>query len=230
MIFITGDTHRIRDIDKLEVEQFPEQEMLTKDDYLIIAGDFGAVWTGDEQDDEILEYHDFKNYTTLFIAGNHENHDLLERYPVELWNGGKVRRIRDSVLQLMNGQVYEIDGKTFFTMGGATSVDKVFRKEGISWWPQEEPSEEEYAQALENLNKAGNSVDYIITHTCPEKVRKQAFSVYDDFVEYSSGVEQFLDIVYDNVAYKKWFAGHIHIDREFREHKLRILYNSIVKI
>ena len=142
MIFITGDTHRIRDIDKLEVEQFPEQEMLTKDDYLIIAGDFGAVWTGDAQDDEILEYHDFKNYTTLFIAGNHENHDLLERYPVELCNGGKVRRIRDTVLQLMNGQVFEIDGKTFFTMGGATSVDRVFRTEGISWWPQEEPSRE----------------------------------------------------------------------------------------
>ncbi len=97
-------------------------------------------------------------------------------------------------------------------------------------WPQEEPSREEYAEALENLKKAGNSVDYIITHTCPEKVRKQAFSVYDDFIEYSSGVEQFLDIVYDNVSYKKWFAGHIHIDREFREHRLRILYNSIVKI
>lgn len=230
MIFITGDTHRIRDIDKLEPEQFPEQALLTRDDYLIIAGDFGAVWTGDDQDDEILEYHEVKNYTTLFIAGNHENYDLLEKYPVEVWNGGKVRRIREHVLQLMNGQVFKIDGKTFFTMGGATSVDRIFRKEGISWWPQEEPPEEELLEAVRNLSNAGRNVDYIITHTCPEKVRKQAFSVYDDFIEYSSQVEQFLDKVYDNVTYKKWFAGHIHIDREFREHKLRILYNSIVKI
>lgn len=230
MIFITGDTHRIRDIEKLEPEQFPEQELLTRDDYLIIAGDFGAVWSGDAQDDEILEYHDFKNYTTLFVAGNHENYDLLEKYPVEIWRGGKVRRIRENVLQLMNGQIFEIDGKTLFIMGGATSVDKILRKEGISWWPQEEPAQENYEEALENLKKAGYSVDYIITHTCPEKVRKESFSVFDGFVEYSSPVEQFLDEVYDNVSYKKWFAGHFHIDREFREYRLRILYNSIVKI
>ena len=230
MIYITGDTHRVRDIDKLEPDQFPEQEILTRDDYLILAGDFGAVWTGDEQDDEILEYHDFKNYTTLFVAGNHENYDLLEKFPVETWNGGKVRRLRENVLQLMNGQVFNIDGKSFFTMGGATSVDRMFRVPGVSWWSQEEPSDEECDEALENLKRAGNRVDYIVTHTCPEKVRKQAFSVYGEYMKYTSPIEQFLDIVYDNTEYKKWFAGHFHIDREFREYRLRLLYNSVVKI
>ena len=230
MIFITGDTHRVKDIDKLEPDQFPEQEMLGREDFLIIAGDFGAVWSGNDQDREVLEYHDTKNYTTLFIAGNHENYDLLEKYSVEMWNGGKIRRISENVLQLMNGQVFTIDGKKIFTMGGATSIDKMFRKEGVSWWPQEEPPMEDYVEATENLLKNDNTVDYIVTHTCPEKVRKQAFEVYNDFVDYQSQVEQYLDIVYDNVSFKKWYCGHVHIDREFRDYKLRVLFNSIVKI
>ncbi len=45
MIFITGDTHCPSDIAKLKSENFP-QESLTKDDYIIIAGDAGFVWHG----------------------------------------------------------------------------------------------------------------------------------------------------------------------------------------
>jgi hypothetical protein len=64
-----------------------------------------------------------KPFTTLFGSGNHENFDLLAEYPVEDWHGGKVQRIRPSVIHLMRGQVYSIQGKTFFTMGGASSHD-----------------------------------------------------------------------------------------------------------
>lgn len=230
MIFITGDTHRMKDIKKLNTDSFPEQLLLTRDDYVIIAGDFGAIWSGDELDEEALNYHNNKKYTTLFIAGNHENYDLLNKYPVEEWHGGKIHRIRENVLHLMNGQIFTIEGKKFFVMGGATSVDKMLREVGVSWWPEEEPSDEEYIEASNNLIANSNTVDYIITHTCPEKVRKHAFQVYNDFIEYSSRVEQFLDIIIDNVDYKKWYAGHIHIDREFPDYKLRILYNSIIKL
>lgn len=230
MIFVTGDTHRMKDIAKLDKVHFPEQEMLSRKDYLIIAGDFGAVWTGDERDDEPLDHHENKNYTTLFVAGNHENYDLLDSYPVEEWNGGRIHRIREHVIHLMNGEVFTIDGKRIFVMGGATSIDKMFRKEGLSWWPQEEPSADVFADATWKLMEYDNTVDYIITHTCPEKIRKTAFEIYNDFIEYSSGVEQFLDFVLDKVRYTKWFTGHIHIDREFSEYHLRVLYNGVVKL
>ena len=44
MIYVTGDTHANIDIEKLNTTKFPQQKTLTKDDYLIICGDFG-FWT-----------------------------------------------------------------------------------------------------------------------------------------------------------------------------------------
>ena len=230
MIFVTGDTHRLKDVDKLDREHFPEQDMLSSDDFLIITGDFGGIWSGDSRDEECIEFHRKKLYTTLFVGGNHENYDLLSKYPVEEWNGGKIHKINRKLIHLINGQIYTIEGKKFFIMGGATSIDKMFRKSGISWWPQEEPSNEEFFEATQNLVKNENTVDYIITHTCPEKLRREVFDMYNDVIEYSSAVEKYLDIVKDNVNYKKWYAGHLHIDRDFPDYNIRILYHGLVKI
>ena len=49
-VFVTGDIHASLDIAKLTPEQWPLGNELTRDDYLVISGDFGAVWgsgTGD---------------------------------------------------------------------------------------------------------------------------------------------------------------------------------------
>ena len=48
---------------------------------------------------------------------------MLRELPVEDWHGGTVQRVRPSVIHLMRGQVYDIAGKRFFTMGGASSRD-----------------------------------------------------------------------------------------------------------
>ena len=42
MIYITGDTHIPTDVGKLSSKRFPEQKNLTKNDYVIICGDFGG--------------------------------------------------------------------------------------------------------------------------------------------------------------------------------------------
>ncbi|MEE0718854.1 MAG: hypothetical protein U0M39_09200 [Oscillospiraceae bacterium] len=42
MIYATGDTHG--NFQRLEPEHFPEQAQMTRDDYMIICGDFGGVW------------------------------------------------------------------------------------------------------------------------------------------------------------------------------------------
>lgn len=46
MIYVTGDTHADIDIGKLSTSKFPQQKSLTKNDYLIVCGDFGLVWDG----------------------------------------------------------------------------------------------------------------------------------------------------------------------------------------
>ena len=63
------------------------------------------------------------NFKKLLTDGNHENFDRLYAYPVEMWHGGKVHKIRPSVIHLMRGQIFELEEKKIFTFGGASSHD-----------------------------------------------------------------------------------------------------------
>ena len=47
MIYITGDCHA--EFHKLNKENFPEQKEMTKEDYVIICGDFGGVWDAEQE-------------------------------------------------------------------------------------------------------------------------------------------------------------------------------------
>ena len=190
MVFVTGDLHG--NFERFKPKYFPEQARMTKQDIMICTGDFGGVWFGDIRDDETLDWLERLPFTLAFVCGNHENYDVLERYPVAEWHGGKVHRIRPHVLHLMRGQIFELEGCRFFTMGGAKSHDiedgilepdapdferklmmlqrkprARYRINHISWWAQELPSDEEYAEARRNLDAVGWQVDYIITHCAP---------------------------------------------------------------
>ena len=124
------------------------------------------------RDDEALDWLEYLPFTLAFVDGNHENYDAIAAYPVEEWHGGKIHRIRPHVLHLMRGQIFELEGYRFFTMGGAMSHDiedgilelddpdferkllmlrrnprARFRINHISWWEQELPSDVEYAEA-----------------------------------------------------------------------------------
>ena len=232
MIYVTGDTHGQIDTAKLFPGSFPDGKTLSRDDYLIIAGDFGGIWNGGEHDKNCLEFYAEKKYTILFVDGNHENFDLLNAYPVEIWNGGKIHRITENVIHLMRGQVYEIDGKTFFTFGGGISIDKARRIPYVSWWPQEEPSVAETEEALENLGKYNNKVDYIITHAAPQSIMRNELSQIRSMMKMDCETEKFLDYLYNDlkVEYEMWFCGHYHMDAFIRSCKLQALYNNIIKI
>lgn len=69
-IFITGDTHG--DFSRLLPAAFHEQRDLTKEDYLILCGDFGGVWDGGDAEQQWLDWLETRSFTTLFVSGNHE--------------------------------------------------------------------------------------------------------------------------------------------------------------
>lgn len=167
MIYFTGDTHRDIDIHKLSSVNF--NIPCTKDDYMVVLGDFGCVWDGSKSDAYWLDWLEDKPFTTLFIPGNHENYTLLREYTLEEWNGGCVRKIRPSVIMLERGYVFDLCDRSFFCMGGADSYDKQYRKEGISWWADEMPSDAEYGLAYDNLSKRNWTVDYVLTHCSKRK-------------------------------------------------------------
>lgn len=229
MIFVTGDVHCPIDVSKLNSKNFKKQKELTKDDFLIVCGDMGIVWSFPEdkryrEDLYWQKWFNTRNYTTLFVDGNHENHPMLNSYPVVDFCGGKAHQIKDSVYHLMRGEVYTIDNKTFFCFGGASSHDKHLRKEGKDWWPEELPSIVEMNKGVENLQKVGNSVDYIITHCCGTDIQNMFAPYYEQ-----DGLTSYLKFIGAEVNFKKWYFGHYHIDKEITEKHI-CLYNEIITI
>lgn len=224
MLYITGDIHCPVDVHKLNATNWPEQKGLSRDDYLIVCGDMGFVWGRITEDDYWQRWFEDKPFTTLFVDGNHENHFLLSKYPVEEWHGGKVHKIRPHVIHLMRGQIYEISDTRFFTMGGASSIDKELRIEGVSWWREELPSYAELAEGLDNLEKCEWNVDYVITHACSTRILLQLFRY-----PMLDGLNAYLDEIDNHLTYKHWFFGHYHLDRRVGD-KHTCLYNRIIKI
>ena len=80
-----------------------------RDDYMIVTGDLGGVWAGEQADSNRLDWLEAKHFTTLFVDGNHENFELLNAYPEQIWHGGRVHQVRPHVLHLMRGQHYDIE-------------------------------------------------------------------------------------------------------------------------
>lgn len=211
MIWATGDCHG--NFQRFGMKYFPEQKEMDRDDYMIVCGDFG-FWADTPEEEYWLNWLEKKSFTTLWVDGNHENFDRLNELPVHEWHGGKVHYIRPHIIHLMRGQCYNIDGYTFFTMGGASSHDiqdgildpeapdfeqeywfkrrarQMFRVKGVSWWPEELPSDEEYLTAIEILERANWKVDYVITHCAPTSIAQAIDPDYE-----SDALTDFLEMV-----------------------------------
>ena len=226
MILVTGDTHGTYDYNKIYL--LNKRGILSKNDYLIIAGDFGGVWNKKTLDDD-LSYYTKLPFNVLFVDGNHENFDLLNSYQVEIWNGGKIHKIKDNIYHLMRGQIFTIENKTIFTFGGGTSIDKMWREEHISWWKEEIPSEKEIDEAKKNLKKYNNKVDFIITHSIDRKAlyNPKLFIKGNKCKEYEDNV--ILDWFEENVSYKHWYFGHYHLDADLTDKKT-VLYQEFVEL
>lgn len=222
-IILAADTHGLIDIDKV-TEYFDAYDEFTKDDYLIILGDAGVLWNGVE-DKDVQQILNNLPVTTLWLDGNHENFDMLADYPDDFWNGGRVHFISDSIIHLDRGQVFEIDGLTFFTFGGGSSIDKASRQIGLSWWPEEMPSDSEYEEGLKNLEKVNWKVDYVLTHTCPEFVAEQLVTyIYPG----EKLLQRYLNRIAEELEFEEWFFGHWHMDESVDN--FRCLYNDIVEL
>lgn len=101
-------------------------------------------------------------------------------------------------------------------MGGAYSLDKAFRLKYYNicgekiWFPQELPSPEEYRRAILNLQNAAMRVDYIITHTAPRTIIPRVIGAPPN--PHDAELTGFLDWIYHDCSFSKWFCGHFHVD------------------
>ena len=227
MIFITGDLHGTRDAVKLGS---PYLKNLSRRDLLIICGDAGILFDPSETE-SMINLYSYLPYSVAFVDGNHENFDLLEEYDVEEWNGGYIHRISDNIIHLMRGQIFEIEGKTFFTFGGGLSYDKDRRTSGLDWWPQEIPDEVELKEGLRNLRKMGNKVDFVVTHDCPANLLGTMAKYSRKLQSYGikgCEVNAMLENIKVQTDFRRWYFGHYHVDVSVD--KYRCIYNEIVRI
>ena len=244
MIYVTGDCHG--EYGKFSSKKFPDGKEMTRNDYVIVCGDFG-YWDKSKESEHWLDWLSEKKFTILWVDGNHENFDMLKELPVKEWNGGKVQFIRDNVIRLMRGQVFELEGKKFFTFGGARSHDiqdgildpddpdfyrkykilkrsyAYFRVNHYSWWKEEMPNELEMAEGLMNLEKVDFDVDYIITHCCSSSIQTLLGGYEPD--ELTTYFEKIKNIT----RYDRWYFGHYHQNKYVDMHNI-CLFNNIQRI
>ena len=251
-IWITGDCHA--DFYRFKADSFYEQKEFTEESYVIILGDFGLIWERENESKNEKYWLDWlhgKPFTTLFLDGNHENHVRLSTYPVKEWHGGNVHEIRPNVLHLMRGEVFNIEDKKFFVMGGASSHDiqdgildyddplwkdqakfldnngrYMYRVKGLSWWEEEIPNDEDLENGLNNLEKHNNKVDFILTHS-PSSV--ELILLGGERLYETDKLTNYLDIVKNRVDYKRHFFGHMHINRAVNSKDIAI-YDQIIRI
>lgn len=204
MICVMGDTHG-------DYSRFAHKSVkqLKKGDFLIICGDFGFVWDGSDRERAVLKKIGGKRFTTLFLAGSHDNYDLLEKYPEEELLGGRGRHICGNLFMLSSGELFDIDGKKAFVFGGGQASDIDARIENDTWWEQELPDEERLEEGRKKLSGVGDKVDYIFTHEPPGSIAE-----FLDMGRSGSLPMSRLNIYFDKlkneVGFKLWFFGKLH--------------------
>lgn len=123
------------------------------------VGDFG-IWPGDDAYiNTIVSMMQAAGKTLVVTGGNHEDWDKWDRLTNNqtrpyIYKGG-------GLVLLPKKYFWVHAGVSFASVGGAGSIDRKWRVEGSSWWPQEIISEGTVAE----VELSGNDyVDILITH------------------------------------------------------------------
>ena len=196
-IMIVGDVHA----------DFPRLNKLMNrqgyPDVVIQVGDFGwwphvhntTFFGGNKLFDQYgLRPKDTKIF---WCEGNHDNHDDLQERVKE--HGRVPIEVQENVFYCPRGSTIQINNLNYLFMGGAHSIDKIWRVPGLSWWAGENISEKDL------LSLPIQKVDVVISHTAPSY-----FKLKTDYHDDDPNRKP-LDYVFNMYQPKFWFFGHHHI-------------------
>lgn len=169
-VLIAGDWHGNLPWAKAVVGEavrlLPDEPVRT----IVHVGDFG-VWPGTAGERFLAELGDLLHGArarVLFVDGNHEDHAKLLRLRDTITAPGRRTdrvSIGRSITYLPRGHRWTWHGRTWLACGGATSVDRTFRREGIDWWPEEAISEADHHRITD-----GGRADVMVCHDAPSTV------------------------------------------------------------
>lgn len=132
-----------------------------------------------------------------FLVGNHDNKSVARNHSQWIPDG--------------HTEVTEKGNKLFFC-GGAWSIDRAWRTEGLDWWPDEELS---YSELLALVDKfAEYKPDVVFTHDFPQSVSRQLFLHPANRQEYPTRTGQALQNMFERHQPKIWCGAHWHENRD----------------
>lgn len=227
MIYITGDTHGSYS----RIRKFCRRQETSRQDLMIILGDTMLNYFGDERDLKMKEKVSSIPITFLMLHGNHDMRPTEQSgYRKKDWMGGSVwaQEQYPDILFAGDGELYNLNKSQVLTVGGAYSVDKEYRlAHGYHWFPDEQPSAETKAAAERKLAEHQNTVDTILTHTCPYRyLPTEALFDTVDQSKVDKSTEEWLDTIERKITYQSWYCGHFHIDKTVD--KINFVYHDII--
>ena len=260
---ITGDCHgkydRFYDFYALNMEDTIVKERLLppeKNVAFICLGDFGINFYLDNSDKKRKRKLSKLDYIFYIVRGNHDYRpehlpNIKRVYDFDVCGDVCLEEEYPNIRYLIDGETYKlwyqvkendfIELKTL-VLGGAYSIDKELRLEGLSltdrldpalcakhgWFMDEQLSEEEKNKIIDKVD--GKKFDIILSHTCPlcyEPWYLFVPQVSQEKVDRST--EQFLSDVKDRIKFKYWWFGHFHDDQVI-EQGVRLFYKDIIPL
>lgn len=159
------------------------------------------------------------------MEGCHENYDMLRSYPESEFCGGKVNIISGRLMHLVRGSIYNFQGHSFFAFGGGQTAEIDIRREYKRWYEAELPDHDEIKEAVLTIKAHNTSVEYIVTHEPPYSVKESM----NFEVRQISHMHTFFDAVKNDVEFKTWFFGKMHMNRLLPP-KFQCLFDDIITI
>lgn len=220
MIYITGDMHR--DFSRLY------NLNLNNDDILIVLGDTGINYFLNEYDTKCKKRLNNLNIKIFSIRGNHEERpENINTYKeIEMFDGKVfIEEEYPNLIFAKDGEIYNINNKSFLVIGGAYSVDKEYRiTYGYHWFKDEQLTKEEMKDIYNKVK--GKHFDVVLSHTCPLKYEPiEMFLTGIDQSKVDKTMERFLDKIEEVIEYDKWYCGHYHTEKKID--KIEFLFEKI---
>lgn len=228
MVYVTGDIHG--DINK--VKDFCKFYNTKQKDILILLGDVGFNYYLNERDELMKAIASELPITLFCIRGNHEARPLSTNcdYIPKPFCGGMILQEEQfpNIKFAMDGEVYYFNNKKCLVLGGAYSVDKQYRiMMHWQWFPDEQLSKTERTTIYDNI--AGDTFDYILSHTCPYNTRPiHLFIPNINQSTVDNSMEKWMQNIADNVSFSKWYFGHFHDN--WQNDNYIMLYDKVIRL
>lgn len=186
--------------------------LCSAEDTCVQVGDFGFLFREKDGTDNAF-LNDFESSwpdkRIFVIPGNHENYDLIEKFPLVECNGALSRQVRENIYYIERGEILNVDGLRILCCGGADSLDKAWRRPQISWWPQEVISNEDVQKTI--AKGTSSSFDMVCSHAMPTLFMERRFSPCYNMPSDFKLEQIYVGLEKAGAHVPLWVGGHVHI-------------------